>query len=644
MDNRFGVKDFILLLVLGVLILLVLLAMIQYDRQWKEILLIRTKLDDQAKELRALRDQIQAGVAVRGGTTQSSASAETGDPFRRLRVIEQMPNFARGDWVISSLAGKSATLTPLVSGDAYASDVQNLVLETLAQRDPETLEWTPLLATSWTIEDNTKAYFDFIAQHPEAAHPSTQPAEATTQPVPQPPTPVVIRFKLRSGVRFSDGEPLTADDVVFTFNFIMNPQINAPRQRAYYEKIAKVEKIAPDEVAFYFREPYFEAFSLAASMEVLPKHFYSQFDPEKFNQSTGLLLGSGPYRLETPDGWTPDKPMEVLRNERYWGMAPPVDRIVWRVIGNDVARLTAFRNGEIDLYGAPADAYVKLKDDPALAEKAHRFEYFSTGGGYRYVAWNQRKQGKPTPFADKRVRRGIAMLIDRQRLMQEITLGYAQLATGPFSPLSKQYDPAVQPIPYDVDQGKKLLAEAGYIDRNGDGVIESPEGVPFRFKLTYPTGIANYERQALFLKDSLAKAGIALEADPLEWSVFQQRLEQKDFDAITLGWTSGIETDIFQMFHSSQMVEGGDNFMSYKNKELDRTIEQARATLDEAKRMELWRRCHQILNDDQPYMFLWFGKSLTFVDKRFENVRVLRTGLTPRTEWFVPKPQQRWTR
>ena len=102
------------------------------------------------------------------------------------------------------------------------------MLETLAQRDPQTLEWTPLLATSWTIEDNTKAYFDFVAANPAATQPSTLPS-ATTQSTP--PTPVVIRFKLRPGVRFSDGEPLTADDVVFTFEFMMNPKVNAPRQR-----------------------------------------------------------------------------------------------------------------------------------------------------------------------------------------------------------------------------------------------------------------------------------------------------------------------------------------------------------------------------------------------------------------------------
>ena len=641
MDNRFGVKDFILFLVLGLLIVLIVLAMFQYDRQWDQIQLIRGKLDDQAKEMRFLAEKLQSGALVHAGGPSTTQSAAGDDPFIRLREVEAMPQFARGDWVISSLAGKSSTLTPYVSGDAYASDVQSLVLDTLADRDPQTLDWRPLLATKWEIADNTKAYFEYLA-----ANPTTQPTPtATTLPAdPNRPYPVVIHFDIREGVRFSDGEPLTADDVVFTFNFVMDPKINAPRSRAYLEKIAKVERSGPNRVSFYFREPYFEAFELAATFQVLPRHYYGKLDPETFNQSTGMLIGSGPYKLEAGEGWTPDKPIELIRNERYWGVSPPVERIVYRVINNDVARLTSFRNGEIDTYASPPEAYVKLKDDPAMAEKAQRFEYFPASGGYRYVAWNQLKDGKPTPFADKNVRRALAMVIDRDRLMKEITLGYAQLSTGPFSPLSKQFDNDVKALPFDVEAGRKLLTEAGYIDRDGDGVVESPKGEPFRFKLTYPTGISNYERQALFIKDSLSRVGVAMDADPLEWSVFQQRLEQKNFDAISLGWTSGIETDIYQMFHGSQTMAGGDNFMSYKNAELDQAIDKARSTLDEESRMKLWNRCHQILNEDQPYMFLWFGKSLTFVDKRFENVRQLRSGLTPRTEWYVPQDRQRWTR
>jgi len=163
-------------------------------------------------------------------------------------------------------------------------------------------------------------------------------------------------------------------------------------------------------------------------------------------------------------------------------------------------------------------------------------------------------------------------------------------------------------------------------------------------KLTYPAGSADYEKMVLLLKDSFARAGIVLEPQPLEWAIFTERLNTRNFDAISLGWTSGIENDLYQIFHSSQMAAQGDDFISYKNEELDKVIDEARRTVDEAKRMPLWRKAHAILREDQPYTFISFGKSLVFIDNRVANVQLLKIGLSPREEWFVPREKQRWTR
>jgi len=220
--------------------------------------------------------------------------------------------------------------------------------------------------------------------------------------------------------------------------------------------------------------------------------------------------------------------------------------------------------------------------------------------------------------------------------------GKAVIATGPFNPQSNQYNTQVEPYPHDVERARQLLQEAGFADRNNDGVLEGPNGELFSFKLTYPGGSGNYDKMVLFMKDAYARAGIVLQPDPLEWNVFTDRLNNKNFEAITLGWTSGIETDIYQMFHSSQATIGGDNFMSYISPELDRLIDEARRTLDEQKRMELWRQAHLVLHEDQPYTFLWFGKSLVFIDKRIANIQRVRLGLNPRYEWFVPIGSQRY--
>jgi peptide/nickel transport system substrate-binding protein len=443
---------------------------------------------------------------------------------------------------------------------------------------------------------------------------------------------------MRPGVRFSDGIALTVDDVIFTYDFIMNPDIAAPRARAAYDRIKAVKKIGDDEVEFIFKEPYFQAFELAASMQIMPKHFFSKFSAREFNESVGLLLGSGPYRMEDSTNWKPGANLQLVRNNGYWGVPSSFDRLVFREISSDKGRLAAFRNGEVDTFGASPEQYVSLIKDKSLMDHVQRFEYQNPIGGYRFVAWNE----KNDLFRKKEVRQALTMLLDRQRMIQQIAYGYGVQATGPFSPLTSQCDPDVKPWPYDVARAKKILADAGFADRNGDSVIENADGKPFEFKLTYPGGGANYEKMVLFMKDAYAHAGIVLKPDPLEWGVFTDRLSNKNFEAISLGWSSGIENDIFQMFHSSQAGPGGDNFISYGNPELDALITQARTTVDEEKRMPLWRKCHDIIHEDQPYMFLWYGKSLNFVDQRIQNVKEVKLGLNPTDEWFVPIGQQRY--
>jgi peptide/nickel transport system substrate-binding protein len=650
MENRFGVKDFILFVLVGALLVVVVLAMFQYDRQWDELRAIRSRLDGQAQDLRNIQENLARGVAVNttgGGTTRASggdiavvapADPKT-DPFTRVRAATTRPGYAKGGWLVDAFGNTVGKLSPLLTTDAYGSQVQSYVLESLADRDPDTLAWKPLLSRSWEITDNTKAYNEAVEKLKAAGKKEDEIAKDASVP-----DAIQVKFKMRDGLRFSDGTPLTAEDVVFTYAFTMNPEINSPRDKAYLSRIKNVEKTADDEVTFTFHEPYFEAFDLAATMGILAKHFYGQFKPEEYNNSVGYLFGSGPYRLEDPKSWKPGTLIQLVRNERYWGVQPAFDRLVWQEITNDVAHLQAFRNGDIDAFGAFPEQYKEMIADADLVARTQHFEYQNPVGGYRFVAWNQLRGGKPTFFADKRVRQAMTMLLDRERMIQEVALGYAKLATGPFNPASKQFNPDVKPWSHDVERAKAQLKDAGFQDRDGDGLIEDAGGTPFKFKLTYPGGNANYEKMALAMKDAYARAGIVLEPDPLDWAVMLERMTKKDFDAISLGWTAGIESDIYQMFHSSQSVAEGDNVISYQSPRLDELIMRARTTVDEARRMPLWREAHAVLHEDQPYTFLWFGKSLVFLDKRIHNVQLTGLGLNPRVEWFVPAGEQRVNR
>ena len=631
MEKRFTLKDFFLFAAIGAILVALLVAMYMIDRQWIMMSRMRATMQEQAQDLRGLRtdlraldQQIESGAlaAARAAVPQTNltAAAPTAPAaapvFERALAATRLAGYAPGDWLVRAFGVGLSTITPLVSQDVYASNVQSYVQESLLSRNPDTLEWEGLIARSWEIGDDG----------------------------------LTITFRLRDGVTFSDGRPLSAGDVAFTFDFIMNEAIAAPRDRAYLEKIETVEAASPLTVVFRYREPYFNALALAGSIAVMPRHFYEPYleEPATFNESKGLLLGSGPYRLADPKTWTPDLGIvELERNPRYWGpVAPSFDRLLWKVIENDSARLTTFRNRDIDAYTARPREYRGLRDDAALAEQTRSFEFMNAVAGYSYIGWNQRRGGAPTRFADRRVREAMTWLTDRARIIDEIMLGHAEPAVSPFSPRSRQHDPAIEPRPFDPDKAASLLAQAGYRDRDGDGVLENEAGEPFEFELAYYQENEDTERMVLFLKDLYARAGVHLKPVPAEWPVMLDLLGKRDYDAITLGWTSGVETDVYQMFHGSRTEDGGDNFVHFRHAEFDRLVDEARATVREKERMPLWQAVERIFHEEQPYTFLMRRKTLAFVDRRLQNLEVTRLGLNlgfVPVEIFTPGARQRYT-
>lgn len=624
MDKRFTAKDFVLLTALSILLLVLLLVMYQVDRQWSKMEQMTRLMSEQAQDLRTLRGTVQSverrlrdGVAVSGTAGGDADAHDTPAAFRRALAASEKDDFQTGDALVLAFGTGLKTITPTISTDAYAAEVQSYVLESLLLRDPDSLEWQGLIARDWRYSDDG----------------------------------LTITFRLRDDASFSDGVPLTADDVAFTFAFIMNEAIAAPRDRAYLEKVEAVTAIGPHEVEFRFREPYFNSLQLAGAMQVLARHFYEPYleRPEDFNQSRGLLFGSGPYRLPDPRGWTPDQGrVELERNPRYWGpVQAPFNRVMWRVIENDAARLTTFRNGEIDVYGASPREYQRLRDDGDLRARTHHFEYMAPTAGYNYIGWNQERNGQPTRFVDRRVRQAMTYLTDQARIIDEIMLGYAEAAVSPFSPRSPQHDPVIVPRQFDVSKALALLKEAGFEDRGGDGVLRGPDGEPFDFELVFFQDNEDTRRIVLFLRDLYARVGIVLRPKPTEWSVMLDLLNRKDFDAITLGWTSGVEVDVFQMFHSAQTLAGGDNFINYRNPEFDRLVDQARAEVDEDKRMPLWHAAERILYEDQPYTFLMRRQTLAFIDHRLHNLEITNLGLNLArvpVEIYVPGPLQKYAR
>ena len=662
MDNRFNVKDIVMIVLVVLVGGLVLMAMVQNQRHWdvletttKELKEQREAQLQQKKDLDLLRrnhETTQAGLEAmtqelktmtqrwealiekveskESGSDSSSllvpadgslapdveswvinfrsTPIDNTETFGRVLGLPGQPDYARGDFFIDAFSATVKSLTPYIAGDVYSDRIDDYVLETLLTTDPITLEPKPWIATRWEVSDDG----------------------------------LTFTFYMRDDVVFSDGKPLTAHDVEFTYDWVMNPRIAAPRTRAYYNKFEYVRAVDDYTVEFKFREPYFQSLSLCGGMDILAKHYYSRFTEDEYNEMPGLLFGSGPYKMRVdPEKWKPgSQKIEVVRNDNYWGPQPALQRVIWREILEDTAMEAEFRNRGIDRLSVRASSYRKLSRDDDLRRQANLYEYESVNSGYIYIGWNQEKNGRPTRFADKRVRQAMTLLINREQICSRVYDNLASPASGPFHPLGWQADPTIKPWPFDPERAKALLTEAGYIDRDGDGVRESPDGAPLSFKLICSAGSNETKQLVLLAKDAMAKAGVQLQPDPMDWPIMQQKMDDRDFDAIMLGWGGSIESDVYQMFHSDQTADGGDNYISYRSDEIDKLIEAARTTIDREQCKKNWQKVHAQLHEDQPYTFLYNRKSVIYIDKRVRNVEITNIGPNFAWEYFVPRGVQ----
>ncbi|HAL45463.1 MAG: hypothetical protein A2Y12_14415 [Planctomycetes bacterium GWF2_42_9] len=508
-----------------------------------------------------------------------------------------------GDWLVWGLAVEPKTLNLIsVTSDMYARWMMfENVFEPLMVYDFDEVKLKPMLAKS----------YDFS------------------------PDGLELTFTLRDDINFSDGVPITADDVLFTYHTIINPKIDAADLAQLFIEVKDVQKIDDKTVKFYFHRPYFKALEIASFwvIGIFPKHIYEFADAEEFNKRISNHIGSGPYVLEKWD--TGDKAVFV-RNENYWGTKPKIKKLIYKFIVNDKARIQAIRSGDVDMIIPAPEQYVDVVKDKSFTEKYKCLAYWSPGTPYIYLGWNER-----TPyFADRRVRLAMTQMLDRKGILQHILKGSGKEVTGPFYVFGKDNDPNIKAWPYDVNEARRLLDEAGWKDTDGDG-IRDKDGVAFKFKFSYSSDYILYQNIANVIKDSAAKIGVEVIADPIEWSILITRLPEHKFDAIIMGWGGDIVEDNYQIFHSSQIDNRGANYVCFKNDEADRMLEEIRRTIDDEKRIELSRKFHSLVHYEQPYTFLFTRPTYRIIDPRFENVVVHKLGLKPQ-EWFVPKEKQRY--
>jgi peptide/nickel transport system substrate-binding protein len=279
------------------------------------------------------------------------------------------------------------------------------------------------------------------------------------------------------------------------------------------------------------------------------------------------------------------------------------------------------------------------RNDPEFNQTSKAVDWYNMQGGWSFIAWQcgPRNGGKLTPFADARVRLAMTHLIDRERIRRDINKDLARVATGPFSTETPQADPEIKPWPYDADRAKALLKEAGWEDRNGDSVLENEKGDRFTFQLTFGQGNDSTLQMVTYVKDQCAKVGILCELNPVDWSITQDLLNRRDFDAITFAWSnSAPESDPTQLFAISSIEGTGDNFVQWRSEKADALIKQGRRVIDQDARMKVWHALHREIHAEQPYTPLMELPWLRLVSKRIENFVPYKSGMELHEFYIAP--------
>jgi ABC-type transport system substrate-binding protein len=484
---------------------------------------------------------------------------------------EKGPKATKSDSLTINLGVEPTTLHPFTYTDNYTQTVFRYVQDTLLNRDLTTNEWKPGMAESWEISADKKTF----------------------------------TFKLREGMKWHDGQAVTAEDVKFSFDEIFNPEINAAQMRPFYENIKGVEILDARTVRFFVKDAYFQNFDVVAELTVVPKHYYG--DKARRKEHNKNLIGAGPYKVAQ---YEKGKRLVLEQNPDWWGRNDPerskewnIKRIVLRFIKEDNVELESFKKGDVDFIGMQPETYVKKTDGPQWGKSIHKVKTENKSPkGYTYIAWNL----KNPILADRQVRRALAMLYPRDMVMEKFNFNLFLHADGPVYGMSDYHSPKLKAVGFDPQGALKLLKAQGWSDTDADGILDKTlGGKKTNFTITLLEPVEDQMKYVTVFKEEARKIGVDISIKAIEWNSFIKLIDERKFDAVRLAWGGGsVEIDLKQIWHS-QSQKGGSNFISYSNPAVDKLIDQARVEYDRSKRIALVQKASELIAADDPYLFLF---------------------------------------
>jgi peptide/nickel transport system substrate-binding protein len=511
-----------------------------------------------------------------------------------LVSCQREPTVETPNAIVVASAADAKRLLPLLASDSVSGDITGLVFNGLTKYDRD-IKLIGDLAEDWEIR---KGGLEII-------------------------------FHLRRGVKWHDGAPFTADDVVFTYQKVIDPKVPTPYS-SIYGPVESVEAVDPHTVRVFYKEPFAPALE-SWGMGIIPKHILEGRDisAEEFTRNP---VGTGPYRLKE---WITGQRIVLEAFDDYFEGRPGIDRYIMRVIPDSATMFLELKFGGVDFMGLTPAQY-KLQ-----AQSGHFDRYFQKfrypAFGFTYLGYNLLDER----FRDVRIRRALSHAIDKKAVIKGAIMGYGMPCTGPFPPESWAYNPDVKDPGYDPEKSLALFGEAGWELK--DGVLQK-DGKPFSFAILTNQGNTQRLLAAQIIRENLEKVGVEADIKVLEWQAFlHDFVDKKRFEAVIMGWQLSRDPDIFDIWHSSKTKEGEFNFISYGNEEVDRLLIEGRKTFDMEKRKRIYHRIHEVLAEEQPYTFLYVPDALPVLHKRFKGVEKAPLGIWyDFIHWRVPADRALW--
>lgn len=443
-----------------------------------------------------------------------------------------------------------------------------------------------------------------------------------------------IVFSLDTGARWHDGQPVSPDDVLFTFETVLHRDYRGPYReaflfiegaRAYRDGkaagLAGVRVLGDRAVAFKLSQPYGPALMAIGMLPILPRHAFAGVavkDMAGAAASRERPVGAGPFRVASAGR---DR-VELVRYEAFFRGRPHLERVAFTVVGPQLG-LASLQEGVVDIL------QVNAADAPAV-ERAGLVVRDWPEPGYYYVGINMNYR----PLDDRRVRQALAYALDREAMVARLFAGHATLLAAPLPPGSWGEAPRLEPYRHDADRARRLLAEAGISDEDGDGLVER-KGRPFELNLVFDKGAPPAREIAELVRDQLRRAGIQVYLRGMERRELLDRVfARRAFDLYLLQWRMGLDPDASAVFGP----DAAANAVSFKNRRAQELLKQGLAMVDVAKRRPLYHEWSRLVNAEVPYIFLFAPNRVIAVSPRLHGLTVTPAGYAYGAEgWWVDR-------